>query len=179
VDEIYRSLGREREHDLLRDAERLHCGARARRLRVKEAGTMANRNIGRKIAGAFLIAARGLARRRAIAAVAALALIGGSAGAVTFAATRDASPASGTMPDRTRAPFWPHETGALAGTAETYVDMRADGSYYDPSLGRRVSPAPFWPHETGTLAGTAETYVDMRADGSYYDPSLRRRISGR
>jgi hypothetical protein len=37
-------------------------------------------------------------------------------------------------------PFWPHETGALIGTSETFIDVRADGSYYDPSSGRRVVP---------------------------------------
>jgi len=37
--------------------------------------------------------------------------------------------APGTLPGDTDIPF---------GTAETFVDMRADGSYYDPSLGRRV-----------------------------------------
>jgi hypothetical protein len=36
-------------------------------------------------------------------------------------------------------PFWPHETGVLVGTSETFADVRADGSYFDPSLGRRVS----------------------------------------
>ena len=35
-------------------------------------------------------------------------------------------------------PFWPHETGALVGTSETFIDVRADGSYYDPSSGKRV-----------------------------------------
>lgn len=47
--------------------------------------------------------------------------------------------AAGTVTGDTPAAFWPHETGALAGTSETFVDMRADGSYYDPSLGRRVA----------------------------------------
>lgn len=37
--------------------------------------------------------------------------------------------------------FWPHETGALVGTSETFIDVRADGSYYDPSVGRRIVPA--------------------------------------
>ena len=37
-------------------------------------------------------------------------------------------------------PFWPHETGALVGTSETFVDVRADGSYYDPSSNQRVYP---------------------------------------
>lgn len=53
-------------------------------------------------------------------------------------------PASGlnhdVLPGDTAVPFWPHETGALAGTSETFVDMRADGSYLDLSLGRRVWP---------------------------------------
>jgi hypothetical protein len=30
---------------------------------------------------------------------------------------------------------------ALGGTSETFVDVRADGSYYDPSLGRRIAIA--------------------------------------
>jgi hypothetical protein len=29
-------------------------------------------------------------------------------------------------------------TGALGGTSETFVDVQANGSYFDPSLGRRV-----------------------------------------
>src|SRR6266511_1453907 len=32
----------------------------------------------------------------------------------------------------------PQQSGALAGTSETFVDVQPDGSYYDPSLGRRV-----------------------------------------
>ena len=107
-------------------------------------------------------------RLAAIAAIAALGLVA----TIGVAVTDDASALSPTPP----AAFWPHETGTLAGTSETYIDMREDGSYVDPSLGRRVSPRPFWPHETGALAGTSETYVDMRADGSYYDPSLGRRV---
>jgi hypothetical protein len=47
----------------------------------------------------------------------------------------------GTVWGDNHAPFWPYETGALAGTSETFVDMRSDGSYYDPSLGRRVGGA--------------------------------------
>ena len=43
------------------------------------------------------------------------------------------------LPGDASVPFWPHETGALAGTSETYAGMRADGSYIDPSLGRRVA----------------------------------------
>jgi hypothetical protein len=40
--------------------------------------------------------------------------------------------------DNNSVPFWPHETGALMGTSETFVDMQSDGSYYDASVGRRV-----------------------------------------
>ena len=38
MDEIYRSLGRERESDLLRDAKRLHRGARLHRARREQHG---------------------------------------------------------------------------------------------------------------------------------------------
>ena len=31
--------------------------------------------------------------------------------------------------------------GALVGTSEMFIDVRADGSYFDPSVGRRVAPA--------------------------------------
>ena len=33
-------------------------------------------------------------------------------------------------------------TGALAGTSETFTAVRGDGSYFDPSLGRRVRVTP-------------------------------------
>ena len=72
-----------------------------------------------------------LAATVSITAIGLVAMVGG-------AMTGDASALSPTQPR----PFWPHETGALAGTSETYVDMREDGSYYDPSLGRRLSPRP-------------------------------------
>jgi hypothetical protein len=45
---------------------------------------------------------------------------------------------SGVLPGDGSVPFWPHETGALVGTSETFIDLSADGSYYDPSIGRRV-----------------------------------------
>jgi pimeloyl-ACP methyl ester carboxylesterase len=45
---------------------------------------------------------------------------------------------AGTLPGDTPVPFWPHETGALVGTSETFVDVHANGSYFDPSVGRRV-----------------------------------------
>ena len=32
----------------------------------------------------------------------------------------------------------PNTSGAVGGTSETFLDVRADGTYYDPSLGRRV-----------------------------------------
>lgn len=69
-------------------------------------------------------------KRRTItiaATVTALALAAGAPGA-----------ASEEMPGDRSVPFWPHETGALMGTSETFVDVRADGSYYDPSVGRRI-----------------------------------------
>jgi hypothetical protein len=46
---------------------------------------------------------------------------------------------SGVLPGDGSVPFWPHETGALVGTSETFIDLRADGSYYDPSIGQRVT----------------------------------------
>jgi hypothetical protein len=105
-----------------------------------------------------------------------------------------------TLPGDSSVPFWPYETGALVGTSETFVDVWADGSYYDPEAGRRVSASastansaaesdvapvagpgdsavPFWPYETGALVGTSETFVDVWADGSYYDPEVGRRVS--
>jgi hypothetical protein len=109
-------------------------------------------------------------RRAAVVAIAALGLVGTAGGA---ASSLDAA--------ETRAadtpPLESNGTVALPGTSETYVDMRDDGSYYDPSLGRRVSPRLLWPYQTGAVAGTSETYVDMRDDGSYFDPSLGRRVS--
>ena len=71
-------------------------------------------------------------RGAAIFAIAAIGLVGAMGGAVTG----DASASNATGPPfRLKRP-----DGPLAGTSETYVDMREDGSYYDPSLGRRVSP---------------------------------------
>jgi hypothetical protein len=114
-------------------------------------------------------------RRAVIVAIAALGLVG--AGGVAVTGDASAVHATETRVGDTSVPVAPYETVALPGTSETYVDMWADGSYYDPSLGRRVSPTPFWPYETGAVGGTSETYVDMWADGSYYDPSLGRRVS--
>ena len=48
------------------------------------------------------------------------------------------APANNELPGESSVPFWPYETGALVGTSETYVDVHADGSYYDPSIGHRV-----------------------------------------
>ena len=45
---------------------------------------------------------------------------------------------SEVLPGDGSVPFWPHETGALVGTSETFIDLSDDGSYYDPSIGRRV-----------------------------------------
>ena len=56
------------------------------------------------------------------------------------------SPAAGAANDDrlhgdSSVPFWPHETGALVGTSETFIEVWADGSYFDPSVGRRITPA--------------------------------------
>jgi hypothetical protein len=63
----------------------------------------------------------------ALASVAAFGVLAGAPGA-----------SNDDLPGDRSVPFWPHETGALMGTSETFVDVRADGSYYDPSIGRRV-----------------------------------------
>ena len=110
-------------------------------------------------------------RRAAVVAIATLGLVGTAGGATS------ALDAAETRAADTPVPLESNVTGALPGTSETYVDMRDDGSYYDPSLGRRVSPRLLWPYQTGAVAGTSETYVDMRDDGSYFDPSLGRRVS--
>ena len=44
------------------------------------------------------------------------------------------------LPGDRSVPFWPFETGVLVGTSETFVDVRDDGSYFDPSIGERVFP---------------------------------------
>jgi hypothetical protein len=74
-------------------------------------------------------------RLAAVGAAIAVTLVVGLAPAAGAAGS---GAAPGTLPGETDTPFWPHETGVLVGTSETFVDMRADGSYYDPSLGRRV-----------------------------------------
>ena len=68
----------------------------------------------------------------AVACVVGFGIVSGSSAADGVA------PANGDVPGDSSVPFWPHETGALVGTSETYVDVHADGSYYDPSIGRRV-----------------------------------------
>jgi hypothetical protein len=69
-------------------------------------------------------------KKRMVTALASVAAFGVLAGAP--GATNDELPGDRSVP------FWPHETGVLMGTSETFVDVRADGSYYDPSIGRRV-----------------------------------------
>jgi hypothetical protein len=68
----------------------------------------------------------------ALACLTALAAVSGAP------AERALSVDANELPGDAAVPFWPHETGALMGTSETYVDVHADGSYYDPSIGRRV-----------------------------------------
>jgi len=61
-------------------------------------------------------------------------------GAITALGLAASAPAgTAPPPGDTTVAFWPYETGALVGTSETYVDVREDGSYYDPEVGRRVS----------------------------------------
>jgi len=83
-------------------------------------------------------------RRPIVAAVASisLAIVVSPAAAVgSEVASRHASVSTESegLPGDGSVPFWPHETGALVGTSETFVDLTADGSYYDPSIGRRVA----------------------------------------
>jgi hypothetical protein len=73
-----------------------------------------------------------------VASVAALGVVTGAAGAP-----------SEELPGDRSIPFWPHETGALVGTSETFLDVHADGSYYDPSIGHRVVVAAFRAPEPG------------------------------
>lgn len=77
-----------------------------------------------------------LTNKLRLATVGALAALGLAFGAAPV----DAS-AAGTLPGDTPVPFWPYETGTPVGTSETYTEMGDDGSYYDPSIGRRVVPA--------------------------------------
>jgi hypothetical protein len=77
-------------------------------------------------------------RTRVTLALACLtALVAGSGASAERALSADANELPGDAP----VPFWPYETGALMGTSETYVDVHADGSYFDPSIGRRVVAA--------------------------------------
>jgi hypothetical protein len=79
---------------------------------------------------------------------------------------------AGTLPEDTAVPFWPHETGALVGTSETFVDVRADGSYVDPSVGRRV-PAGI----TVLAAVEAPAAVPPRLYGVYDDTESGKRLA--
>jgi hypothetical protein len=76
-------------------------------------------------------------RSKRTSLVTALACLVGFGMVSGSSAAEGVTPAS-DLPGDSSVGFWPHETGALLGTSETYVDMRADGSYYDPSVGRRV-----------------------------------------
>jgi hypothetical protein len=75
--------------------------------------------------------------KRAIVGTAFACLVG--FGIVSASSAADGvAPANNDVPGDSSVPFWPHETGALVGTSETYVDVHADGSYFDPSIGHRV-----------------------------------------
>jgi hypothetical protein len=75
-------------------------------------------------------------RRRIITAVATLAVV-----ASGLAIAGDGLGRTPVPPGKSNVPngSWPHQTGVVAGTSETFTNMREDGSYYDPSLGRRVA----------------------------------------
>ena len=68
----------------------------------------------------------------AVAAVTALGVVAGPAGS--------RSSGDPDLPGDRSVPFWPYETGVLVGTSETFIDVRDDGSYFDPSIGERVFP---------------------------------------
>jgi hypothetical protein len=76
----------------------------------------------------------------AVASMALAIVVSPTAAAGSDVASHHASVSteSDVLPGDGSVPFWPHETGALVGTSETFIDLRADGSYYDPSIGRRV-----------------------------------------
>jgi hypothetical protein len=74
--------------------------------------------------------------KRAIVGTAFASLVG--FGIVSASSAADGVAPANNVPGDSSVPFWPHETGALVGTSETYVDVHADGSYYDPSIGHRV-----------------------------------------
>ena len=65
--------------------------------------------------------------------------------------------AQASLPGDSAVRFWPHETGALMGSSETFVDVGKDGSYYDPSIGRRVAePSIYTPRALEALSARAE-----------------------
>ena len=49
--------------------------------------------------------------------------------------------AADSLPGDEGVAFWPYETGVAMGTSETFVDLRDDGSYFDPSIQQRVGVA--------------------------------------
>lgn len=72
-------------------------------------------------------------RTRIAAAVAAVMVFGIVAGPAASDSTEDE-----VLSGDNSIPFWPFETGVAVGTSETFVDVRDDGSYVDPGIGRRV-----------------------------------------
>lgn len=74
--------------------------------------------------------------KRTLVATLAASLV--SFGVASGSTASDGIAPNENLPGDNAVPFWPHETGALLGTSETYIDVRADGSYFDPSIGRRV-----------------------------------------
>ena len=74
-------------------------------------------------------------RARLTAAVAAVAALGIGVGPAGSRSTGDSD-----LPGDRPVAFWPFETGVLVGTSETFIDVHDDGSYFDPSIDRRVLP---------------------------------------
>jgi len=74
--------------------------------------------------------------KRTLIVTAAACFVG--CGVASGSTAADGVAPSSDVPGDAAVPFWPHETGALVGTSETYLDVHADGSYFDPSIGRRV-----------------------------------------
>lgn len=111
---------------------------------------------------------------RRVAAVCTAIALGLVIGPTAPAAIGGAGEATGTLPGDTSVPFWPLEIGAPFGTAETFVDMRADGSYFDPSIGRRVaggaeSKATRPDDRAGVRGPMASQTVAVRAERNSFD----------
>jgi hypothetical protein len=124
MDEIYRMLGREHEADLALEAQKrqraaeLEGGSSARRSAAAVPNVVRRRKRLR-VGLARLVARAGLRYTAPLALVILLVAFAPSAGTTAAGAQQE-----------------------LGGTSETFTDVRTDGSYFDPSLGRRVHVTP-------------------------------------